>query len=581
MRLALASLLVLLTAGGVRAQDVVHVHESACTLYDVGGAAVAGPPISLDAGAARRPGAPLVTTRTEGFAATFEVTYDGFTPEAQAAFQRAVDIWAAHLTSDVTIRVDARFAELDDGVLGAAGPRGLYTDFAGAPQPATYYPTALAEALSGVTFNGTSADLGATFNSGRSDFYFGVDGLPPPNQFDFVTIVLHELGHGLGFIGSGEVDDGQDEAECTGVDGEGCWGFYQFTSGLRDTGIPLIFDRFLEDAAGTSFLNTAVYPNPSARLGDLLQSGPNRGSPEPDRDLFADSPSIRAVFGAPAPIWAPSDFEPGSSFSHWDEVLITRGTSAALMTPNAARGEAYQDPGTLTCAYFRDMGWPLGAGCSALVGSGEFPDIAASPDALDFGDVGVGRSAQRAVTVTNDGDAPLSVSEVTLGGSGDFSLAVPSEPFTVGVGASVDVDVVFAPSSLRARAAVLRVFSDDLDEGTLEVRISGQGVEATGGTPAEADPEGLGFVGPAEVVVAPNPFRSQAAVTVRVREGQDVSVAVFDVLGRRVATLHDGPVGPGEALALTLGGGRLAPGAYVVRAAGAGFVVSAPVVTTR
>jgi hypothetical protein len=33
-----------------------------------------------------------------------------------------------------------------------------------------------------------------------SPFILGLMATPPPGQFDFVTVVLHELGHGLGFI---------------------------------------------------------------------------------------------------------------------------------------------------------------------------------------------------------------------------------------------------------------------------------------------------------------------------------------------------------------------------------------------
>ncbi len=41
------------------------------------------------------------------------------------------------------------------------------------------------------------------------------------------------------------------------------------------------------------------------------------------------------------------------------------------MTPEVRRGEAYQDPGDITCAYFRDIGWTLGPGCESLTVDGE------------------------------------------------------------------------------------------------------------------------------------------------------------------------------------------------------------------
>jgi len=53
-------------------------------------------------------------------ASVFEVTYLGFTPEAQTAFQRAVDIASNLISSPVTIRVQAVFDGLPANVLGSA-----------------------------------------------------------------------------------------------------------------------------------------------------------------------------------------------------------------------------------------------------------------------------------------------------------------------------------------------------------------------------------------------------------------------------------------------------------------------------
>ena len=65
------------------------------------------------------------------------------------------------------------------------------------------------------------------------------------------------------------------------------------------------------------------------------------------------------------------------------------------------------------------------------------------------------------------------------------------------------------------------------------------------------------------VADGPNPARGSAAVSVRVASALAVEVAVFDVLGRRVATLHDGALAAG---AHPFAVPALPAGVYVVRA---------------
>ena len=48
---------------------------------------------------------------------TFIVTYNGFTPEAQAAFQAAVDVWVSQVQSPVPIRVTANWTVLTETLL--------------------------------------------------------------------------------------------------------------------------------------------------------------------------------------------------------------------------------------------------------------------------------------------------------------------------------------------------------------------------------------------------------------------------------------------------------------------------------
>jgi hypothetical protein len=127
------------------------------------------------------------------------------------AFQHAADIWGQLISSPVEIRVGARFDQLEcddtSAVLGAAGPNTVHGNFVGAPVQNTWYTQALANSLAAMDLDPSTDDIEAVFNSAIGTscpfptvWYYGLDGNPPSGKIDFVTVVLHELAHGLGFI---------------------------------------------------------------------------------------------------------------------------------------------------------------------------------------------------------------------------------------------------------------------------------------------------------------------------------------------------------------------------------------------
>jgi hypothetical protein len=75
------------------------------------------------------------------------------------------------------------------------------------------------------------------------------------------------------------------------------------------------------------------------------------------------------------------------------------------------------------------------------------------------------------------------------------------------------------------------------------------------------------------VAVRPNPFRNEATVTVTLAAPGTVTAAVYDVLGRRVALLHEGALEAGLHT-FRLDGQGFPPGVYVVRAEAGGVVAT-------
>ncbi len=264
--------------------------------------------------------------------ATIVVNYVGsWSAEAQNAFQYAVDIWETQITSSVIIEVNADWAALGSGILGSAGAVSYFRDFPGAPVANTWYPVALANRLRGSDLDPNDVDVDARFNSSFSSWYFGTDGNTPPGQYDFVSVVLHELGHGLGFVGSMRVG-----GSCGG--GRGCWG--------AGTAYPFIYDRFAENGSGQSLIDTNLYPNPSAALAAQLTS----------ENIYFDGPATRAANNSMrAKLYAPSTWQQGSSYSHLDEIY--NNTENALMTYSIGTAESIHNPGPIMFGMFEDMGW--------------------------------------------------------------------------------------------------------------------------------------------------------------------------------------------------------------------------------
>jgi hypothetical protein len=262
--------------------------------------------------------------------ATISVTFNGMPANAQLAFDYAVDIWAMNLTSDVVITIEANWANLGGSVLGFAGPVDFERNFVGAIQANTWFPAALANKLNGSDLNPGAFDITCTFNS-NTNWYFGTDGNTPGGQYDFVSVVLHELGHGLGFTGSADVSGGL--------------GF------IGQLGSPFIYDKFVEEFDATPIIS---YSTGTSALENALTSN----------QLYWNGPLGMAGNAGNRPrLYAPGSWNGGSSYSHLNESTYGSGNQNSLMTPFLGSAEAIHTPGPITYGMFEDMGWDVG-GCA-------------------------------------------------------------------------------------------------------------------------------------------------------------------------------------------------------------------------
>lgn len=256
------------------------------------------------------------------------VVYTGFSAEAKAAVEYAVNILESVLPSDVKMIIKASWTKIStSGVLGNSA----ITGFAGgwgidAFDPMAFYPVTVAEKIAGKSLNEAhEADVELVLNS-TAKWYLGIDGNTPVSKYDLVTVVIHELCHGLGFFDS--------------MDAENSVGSYGIGK------IPVIYDKFVENLTEKRLTDTTVFSQNSKDLYDELVGG---------QLYFAGPLTRRYLSGGRARLYAPSTWDPGSSVSHLDELRTNQAD--ALMTPYLDYGEAIHDPGNLTLSVLGDVGW--------------------------------------------------------------------------------------------------------------------------------------------------------------------------------------------------------------------------------
>ena len=156
---------------------------------------------------------------------------------------------------------------------------------------------------------------------------------------------MHEMGHGLNFAGTMSYGS----SRCGGAS-NGCWG--------QGTGYPGIYDRFVENGAGQTILNTGLFPNPSAALGSQLTSS---------NLYFYGANANAANGGSRVKIYAPPVWAEGSSYSHLDYNTFA-STANRLMVYAISAASSVHDPGPVAMGLLKDLGWNLSNPAPTLTG---------------------------------------------------------------------------------------------------------------------------------------------------------------------------------------------------------------------
>ncbi len=112
----------------------------------------------------------------------------------------------------------------------------------------------------------------------------------------------------------------------------------------------------------------------------------------------------------------------------------------------------------------------------------EDPDIAVSPTSIDFGGLPKDCAAEpQAFTISNEGLGDLEVTNIEVTGSGysAFETDWDGQPFTLAYGESATFHAGFTPNAWTDYSVAVSVESNDPDEPTVQVDLTGFGAEDT------------------------------------------------------------------------------------------------------
>ncbi|HEX6791816.1 MAG TPA: FlgD immunoglobulin-like domain containing protein [Candidatus Krumholzibacteria bacterium] len=429
------------------------------------------------------------------------------------AFTYAASLWAARLSSPVTIVVDAQMNPLTcnagSAVLGSAGTTTVHRNFSGNLVAGAYYCQALANSLAGTDLAPGTADINAQFNSslngsagclGGKKWYYGYDSNPPAGDIDFVSVVVHEIGHGLGFQT-----------------------FCDLATGVKFNGFNDVYMLKLDQLGATpsNFASMTNAQRVAAAISDpsLRWTGAN---------VTAFAPTIPIAGGLSGPyvrVYAPNPLQQGSSVSHF----------STAVAPNEIMEPSYTGPNhniNLTLELMKDIGWSVIPNCTP--GTTTVNDT----DTLTVARGATTWSIKIKVQNTGSFDAN-SVSASIISGPAWLGISDPNGSYPdLAPGASsfnsdtYVLDLTNYPGG-SFQVSLQVYFSDDCNaphNQTVTVNLAPP-------VPTPVTPHAT-YVNRLEANV-PNPFNPSTTIHYELAQSGRATLGVYDVSGRLVRTLVD------------------------------------------
>lgn len=483
-------------------------------------------------------------------------------------FMKAGQIWDAILQSPITIKVQASFDPLScsptSGVLGSAGANVVDSDFPGAGQPGTWYVGAEANRLANSDLDPADDDIGAQFNSvvGTAGclttrfWYYGFDGNEGANGIDLLAVLLHEFGHGLGFLTTTDETNGAYFAGLPSI-----WDYFLMDNVSNKHWVDMTAAERIASSINTNHLVwdgpavTAWAPKTLGKRLHVVTSGALTGDFTSGQGVFYPTPSTTGVTGLVALVA--------------DGVgTTTDGCSTPFTNPGGIVGKIALMDRSASCAMPNQA---ANAQANGAIGAIIINNVAGPEPPL--------RGAAPTVTIPV---ASLSLTDgnalKTALGSGAVTATIALDPAHLAGVDNANRVFMFAPNPDQQGSSVshwdVSAFPNLLMEPAINPDLT-QNVDLTfqnffdiGWFPQLVDVPADKRVAFA-FTQAPNPTREGGTLRFRLPSAQHVELSLYDLAGRRIARLVNGPLEGGEhsvSWARTDDRGhRVAAGVYLAR----------------
>jgi len=452
-------------------------------------------------------------------------------------FNRAAQIWGAILTSAVPIQIQAAFNPLSctatSAVLGSAGPITVQANNPSFEFQGYWYHQALANKEAGTDVDPANNDISAQFNSNLgqsgcltgSGWYYGFDHNEGATLIDLLAVLEHEFAHGLGFSTTTSGSTGNQ---------------------LGPPALPAVWDKFIfDETQGLHWdqMTSAQRVSSAINTNHLVWDGQQVNFQGP---LFlAHAPEVVVPY-------APGSLD--ATQSSFGANLTSGGVTGQAVVVNDGVGTTSDAceaiPGSLagkiavidrgTCTFVIKVKNAQNAGAigaiivnnttGALAPGGSDPTITIPSVGILQSDGATLKSQIGAGTV----NVTLRLSptkQAGLSANGHVLLFAPN-PFQGG--SSVSHWDVSATPNLLMEPAINPDLTDDVDLTSANFRDIGwlpRTLSAAPPAPA------------ARVALAslPNPARRSATLRFDLSADETLSLAVYDLSGREVRSLANGP----------------------------------------